>query len=306
MEISIIKEKKLKRRRKIQWDDKVSPYLFILPATIIFCLFVVYPLVYNFRIGAYKWDGINPEMQFIALQNYIAAFQDIAVHKALKNSVIWFFTTVLIQAGIGLFMAVVLDKRIRGGAFFRSIILIPVALAPALTATVFRIMFEPSFGQVNEFFRSIGLSSLTRNWLADPNLVLWCIIAVNIWIWTGFSMMMYQAGLQAIPEELYEASVLDGANPWQQFSQITFPLLNGTHATLLILGAIGTLKTFDIVYIMTGGGPFHASQMPSNLIFTRSFLESKFGYGSALSVLLLSVSLLVTIVQLRLYKRLRK
>ncbi len=298
-------ENNIARHRGIQWDDKVSPYLFILPATVVFCLFVLYPLIYNFKIGFYKWDGINPVMQFIGFDNYITAIKDTAVHKALKNSAVWFFTTVFIQATLGLFMAVVLGKGIRGATLFRSIILIPVALAPALTATIFRIMLEPSFGQINEFLRGIGLSSLAKNWLADPGLALWCVIIVNIWIWTGFSMVMYQAGLQAIPEELYEAAVLDGANPWQQFSRLTFPLLKGTHASLLILGAIGTLKTFDIVYLMTAGGPFHASQMPSNYIFTKSFLESKFGYGSALSVLLLLVSLLVTVIQLRLYKKWR-
>lgn len=303
METSATTQEKIPSRRPIRWDDQVSPYLFILPATILFILFVVYPVAYNFRVGLYQWDGINPNMEFIGVDNYLTALKDPFVHTALRNSLAWFFTTVLIQAALGLFIAVALEKGFKGSTIFRSVILIPVALAPALTATVFRIMLEPSYGQINEFLRMIGLSALTQQWLADPKLAFWCVVAVNIWIWTGFSMVMYQAGLQAIPEELAEAALLDGANAWQQFWRVTFPLLKGTHASLLILGAIGTLKTFDIVYLMTGGGPFHASEMPSNYIFTKSFLESKFGYGSALSVLLLLVSLAVTIIQLRLYRR---
>lgn len=286
----------------MRWDDDISPYLFLLPAFILFCLFVLYPLFYNFQIGFFKWDGINPQMQFIGAQNYLHAFGDSAWQLSLWNSLLWFLTTVFIQAALGLFLAVALNRGILGASFFRATVLIPVALAPALTAVLFSNMFEPSYGQINQFLQFINLDFLAQNWLADPKLAIWCIITVNIWIWTGFSMVMYQAGLQLIPDELYEAAILAGASSWQQFRYLTFPLLRGTHAALLILGAIGTLKTFDIVFLMTRGGPYHASEMPSNYIFVKTFFESQFGYGAAMAVLLLLLALIITVLQLRLYR----
>jgi len=290
------------RLMKLRWDDDISPYLFLLPALILFGLFVIYPLVYNFRISLYKWDGISPEMKFIALDNYVKAFTDSAGRSAMGHSVLWFFVTVFVQAALGLFLALAFNQRLRGITLFRTIFLIPVALAPALTAIVFGNLYEPTYGQVNEFLRSLGLDSLTQNWLADPKVVIWAIMFVNIWIWTGFSLVMYQAGLTLIPDVLYEAAVLDGASGWQKVRFITIPLLKSTHATLLILGAIGTLKTFDIVFLLSRGGPYHASEMPSNYIFIKSFFESQFGYGSAMAVLLGLIALGGTVFQLRLYR----
>jgi len=220
----------------------LSGYLFILPIVILFLIFIAYPIVYSFIISFYDWNGISIEKEFAGLSNYTALMHDPIMIKVLKNFFIFAFSTIIIQAILGLVFASFFMRRLKFSGFYRIIFYVPVVATPAIVGNIFSKIFETNRGYLNTILRAVGLDSLCQQWLADPKWALACIIFVNIWQWTGYSMLMYYANMLNISDELYEAATLDGANKFQQFYKITFPLLRGTHYTLFIMGMLGSLK----------------------------------------------------------------
>jgi raffinose/stachyose/melibiose transport system permease protein len=182
------------------------------------------------------------------------------------------------------------------------IFFLPVVISPAVTAYVFRRIFNANDGELNLILGAVGLGALQQAWLADPKIALYALAAVNIWQWTGLSFLMYYAGLTLIEESFYEAARMDGANFFQLIWHITVPLVRPTSFALLILGVIGALKTFDIVFLVTGGGPGRSTEFLSTYIYKKAIQEFNAGYASALSVVMLLVALLLTVIQLRAYR----
>ncbi|MCL5985218.1 MAG: sugar ABC transporter permease [Actinobacteria bacterium] len=198
-----------------------------------------------------------------------------------------------------------MNNKIIGRSIYRSIVFVPAIVAPVVIGYTFGNMLNYTYGTVNEFFRHIGLGFLALNWIGSPKLAMYTIIFINIWQWTGFSVVLYLAGLQNIPQELYDAAKIDGAGFFQTITKITFPMLTSTHFSLLILGSIGAIKIFDIVYVMTVGGPAHVTEVLATHVFLENFKLNHTGYASAVSVILLIVALTITLSQLRLYRRVR-
>lgn len=279
----------------------VTSYLFILPIVLLFLTFIVYPIVYNFIIGFYDWNGINIEKTFIGFQNYATLFKDRVMGKVVWNFVVFALFTVTIQAAFGLLFASFFMKHIRFSGFYRILFYLPVITTPTIVGNIFSKIFETNRGYLNEMLRAVGLDALCRQWLARPELALGCLIFVNIWQWTGYSMLMYYANMLNIPQDLYDAAIIDGANQYQQFTRITFPLLRGTHYTLFIMGMLGSLKCFDLPYMLTKGGPNYATEFFSTYIYRKSFSLFKQGEASATVVIMFLIAMVITLIQLKLY-----
>ncbi|PFN78146.1 ABC transporter permease [Bacillus sp. AFS076308] len=277
-------------------------YLYIVPAFLLMGVFVYYTIADTIYTSFFDWNGISPDKTFIGLTNYFNIFKDPIFYISLKNTVIFLFLTIFIQMFLGLLIAVLLNANVKFKGVYKVIFFLPTVLSAAVISQVFRQIYNASNGELNNFLSSIGLDSLAKSWLADPDISLFAITSINIWEFTGFSMIMYFAALTVIDKSLFEAARLDGANFLQIMRFIIFPQLRFTHYSLIILGVIGSLKTFDIIYLTTGGGPGRSTEFISTYIFKKAILEFNAGYSSALSVILLIIALVVTVIQLRIYR----
>ncbi len=289
----------MKAQKKNEWTN----YLFIVPIFILFAVFIVYPIVYNIRVSFYQWSGIGSDKVFIGLQNYKTVFSGKVIHKILRNFVVFALVTITVQAAFGMVFASFFVNRLPGSNIFRVLFYLPAVVTSTIVGQVFTKFFETNRGYLNTFLKSIGLSALCKTWLADPKLALGCLCFVNIWQWIGYSMLLYYAGMLNIGNEIYEAAEIDGANKVQQFFRITFPMLRGTHFTVFILGMLGSLKCYDIVYILTDGGPNYATEMFSTYIQRLSFEMFKQGEASTVVVIMFVIAMVITAAQLMLYYR---
>lgn len=284
--------------------EVLSGYLFLAPILILMGLFVFYGLFYVIRLSLFKWDGFVPEtMVFRGFKNYKILFSDPLTLKAFINVFIFMVFTVTIQLFLGLLIALLLRPKLAGAKFFRAIFYIPVTLSTVVIARTFMGLYEPYFGLLNTVLKAIGQEAWTRTWLGDPNTALWCIIAANIFQWTGAQMVYYIAGLTTISEEIFEAAQIDGAGFWRTLRNVVWPNLWPTHTTVIILGMVGAIKTFDIVWLLTQGGPGNATQFPATLLYQAVAQNSQAGYGASISVVMIAISVVLSSVQLKFNSR---
>lgn len=273
-------------------------YLFILPALLFFCVYILYPILFVSWGSLFSWTNLR-NMELVGLDNFVAIFKDGNMYKILRNSILWILITVPVQACIGFFLAYLIEERLRRGkGFFRTAFFLPVATSVSVVAIIWGKMYLPYNGLFQTIFSSMGMD-ISVNVLGDPSLAIYGIILTNIWEWTGWSMIMYVAGISQIPEELKEAAKIDGATKWKEIRYVFLPALAPTHKSLLMLGVIGSLQTFALVYTMTSGGPNYASEMPGTYIFKMGFTNQQMGYASALSVAFLLFALALTIIQVK-------
>jgi len=278
-------------------------YLFILPIYILFAVYIVYPIFFNIYHSFFKWNGVSSEKTFIGTENYIRILKDPVLLILIKNFFIFGFLTIVLQAVFGIILANFLVHGLKFAGFYRTIYYIPVVATPVVIGNIFSKIFETNRGHLNVTLRALGLDFLAKQWLADPKIALYCIAAVNIWQWTGYSMLVYYANMLNIPEDLYESATIDGAGDFTTFFKITLPLCRNSHFSLFILGALGTLKCFDIPYVLTKGGPNYATEFFSTYIYKKSFDLWDQGGSSTLVVIMFVFALIITFAQLRVYYR---
>lgn len=211
--------------------------------------------------------------------------------------------TVVIQAGLGLLLAVILKERLRGSSFFKAIFFMPIAMAPVIIAAIFRIIMDPNVGAINEALRFLHLDFLAQSWLGDPHIALYSICAINIFEWMGFSMIIYYAGLMSISDDIYEAAKIDGCGFWNTLFRITIPNLSGTTNTLILLGIVGSLKTFDIVIQTTGGGPGRSTEFLNTYLYKAGVQQFNGGLSAAVGVMVLIIAVMLSLIQLAFNKR---
>lgn len=286
------------RRRR---QRELTAYLYLLPALLAVIGITYFGVLYNAWISTFDWNGIDPDPESVGLGNYLKIAGDPIFWSALAHIAIFGAITVAVQMAFGFSLALVLGGPIRGRAVYKAIVFIPVVLAPAAVSTAFRQFLRPD-GQVNDVLAALGLGGLQHAWIADPDVALFALAAVNIFQWTGFSFILYQAALSQIDVNHLEAAQLDGAGTWRTILHIVIPQLRPTHLTLILMGVIGSLKTFDIVFLITGGGPGRSTEFLTTYIYKQSIMQFHVGYGAALSIVLLGLALLLTVVQTRLYK----
>lgn len=279
-----------------------TPWLYVLPALILVVGVIYVGIGYTGWVSTLDWNGIDPSGTPVGFDNFIAAASDPVLWQAIGHVAVFGVLTIVIQMVLGLTMAILLSgSAVRGRAIYKVIMFLPVVLAPAAVATAFRGILA-SDGQLNGLLQSLGLGDVTTAWLADPQLALYSLAAINIWQWTGFSFLLYQAAISQIDQSLFEASAIDGATSFQIARHILLPQLNGTHATLALTGCIGSLKTFDIVYLTTGGGPGRSTEFLTTYIYKEVIDQYHAGYSAALSLILLVLALILTSIQIRAYR----
>lgn len=287
----------------MKFGKKTTPYMLLIPIFVVSGIILYYCIGYTFFTSFHEWDGISREMTFIGLKNYIDTLTDPTFFIALKNTLIFFAATVSAQAVIGLLLAVILKQRFRGGTALKGLYFLPVIMAPVVLATIFRMILDTNIGALNTMLRGIGLKSLAVSWLGDPKYALLSVIGVNIYNWMGFSMMTYYAGLMAIDEQIYESARLDGAGFVKTLTAITLPMLKSTTAGLIMLGIVGSLKTFDIVFLLTGGGPGRSTEFLTTFLFRKSLDEYNGGQASAIGIIILVIALVMAVIQNRGYEK---
>ena len=278
-------------RRKRRWPLLLT---FLAPALVLYVVFVLYPITQGIRYSLFDWNGLEPLTEFVGLENFGQAFGDKVFRGALGHNAIIVALTLLLQLPFALFLAVLLDRDLRGRALMRLLFFAPYVLSEVVTAVVWRQIFRP------DGLLDAGLSAATGTqvqglWIADPNIVLYSVFFVVSWKYFGFHMILMLAGLQQIPDELEEAAAIDGANWWQTFRHITLPLLGPTVRVSVFLAIIGSLQLFDLVWVMTGGGPVDASNTMATYLIDWGFRRSQFGYASAVSVIIFGLSLVVAL-----------
>lgn len=277
---------------------------FILPALLVYTLFQFYPIISGFYYGMTDWNGLSPTFHFVGMENFRQIFADPLISKAAVNTLKFTVLVVLLQNGLALLLALLVDRKLRGVAFFRAVYFIPVLISTAVVGFIWSSIFNPIDGAWKAIFQFLGFEGLARlDVLGSPKWSLYAVVFVTIWQYLGYSMVIYLAGLQTIARELYEAADIDGAGRWQQFRHVTFPLLAPSLTINLILSTIGCLKQFEQVFVLTGGGPGDSSQVVGTAIYTVAFNSDRYGYGVALSTLMFVVIAVISIVQLRFLKR---
>lgn len=297
------KRKKVRKVKPSVFGTTYMAYLYILPVFIILGIFIYYAMGYNIKTSFFDWNGVSTEKTFVGFDNYTKLFKDAYFKLALKNTAIYFLITIPAQAVLGLFLAFVYQKNIYLKGLARSIIFLPNVMALVVIGYVFSQMYNFQQGFINEILRNIGLSSFTRDWTGDPATALYSVIFVNVYTYIGFSMTLYISGMLSIPTDVMEAGKIDGGSEWNVMRYITLPLLKPTHVTITILGIVGTLKTFDLVWLITKGGPARMSEMLATLLYRSYILEYKAGYAAAVAVVILLIALILSCINLYIQKR---
>lgn len=286
----------LKNQSRVR-QSAMTGYLFITPAVIFFAVFVAYPVIFIIYGSFFDWSTLS-EMKYAGLANYVKMFRDEVFIITLKNSLFWILITVPTQAFLGFLLAYAIEENIkRFKSFFRTLFFIPVVTAVVVIAILFKNMLSPYQGLITNVIYSLGING-PLDWLGGVNTAIFAVIAVNIWEWTGWSMILYVAGISQIPEEMKQAAEIDGANGYKKIIYVFIPQLASVHKSLIMLGIIGSLQTFALVYSMTGGGPNSASEMPGTYIFRMGFKVQQMGYASAISVAVLLIALILTAFQI--------
>ena len=282
-----------------RWLIDNQGIFFMALAMLLFVVFVLYPIFYIFNASLYDWDGVNQAV-YIGLQNYIEMFtDDRAFSLAIRNSIYWTFLTIFPQMILGFILASILTSGLPLQNLFRVIFFMPAIISPVVLGIIWQRIYAPFGGLLADIAWETGARFLLQPYLSDPKIAIFSTIAVNVWQWTGFSMLMYVAGLKGLPGEALDAAQVDGAGAWQRTRYIVLPMLRHVHLTLILLGVIGTLQTFALVYMLTKGGPNHATEMLPTHIFQKAFILQSMGYASAVAVVLLVIALSASVFQVR-------
>ena len=287
-------------------DDSLRflPWLFLAPALIIYSIIVVYPMIYSAWLSLFRWDGIAPTKILVGFDNYVTLLtQNDVFWIALKNNAIWLVAALLLPTSIGLGLAILLNSKFRGSHIFRSIFYFPAVLSLAVVGLIWTWIYHPDLGLLNQALTAGGLKIFARNWLSDPNIALYPVIIAATWNAVGLPMLLFLAGLQTIPEELHEAAKVEGAGPIRRFLYVTFPLLRETTLVVLAITAINALKAYDIIYAMTNGGPANKTQLLSTWMYFLTYNYNQVGLGTAIAVVLFSLTLIFAIPYIRFMTR---
>ncbi len=282
------------RRAKLR--QKLTPYVFIAPNIVLFTLFSFLPLLYAGYISLHDWSLIG-DPEWLGLHNYARLLRDRLFWQALSNTLVYAGTTVPASMAIGLTLAIALNRRLPGRSLIRSIYFLPLVVSAVATGTIAAWMFNENYGVINGVLVQLGLDRVA--WLSRPQWALPSLAIATLWVRVGFNMVVYLAALQSIPQLYYEAARIDGASAIAQFRHITLPLLGPATFLLLILNIIHSFQVFDLIYVMTGGGPGFSTTMVVQYIFKAAFVTSEMGYASAMGVALYGLILAFTIVQWR-------
>src|SRR5215211_8630867 len=276
-----------------------SAYLFLAPSLLQFCVLMVFPVIFSFYLSFHEWNILESEKPYVGLDNYTRLLSDRRVHQAIFNTVYYTVISVPLTLFCGLLVALLLNNKIRGRGLFRAMYYLPGVTSAVAVAVVWKWIFNGDFGLINYYLTRIGLISEPVRWLTDPNLAMPSIIIVSIWGGVGGCMIIYLAGLQAIPDELYDAAKVDGAGPIRTLFSITIPLLGPATFFLLITSIIGAFQQFGLPYLLTAGGPAGRTTTIAYYLYTSAFKNFEMGYAAAISYVLFAMIFIFTLLHMR-------
>lgn len=282
------------------WRKRLEIAFFVTPALALFALFVVWPIITAIQLSVFRWKGFGPLTDFVGLRNYVTVLGDDVFIDAVIHNLIIVGGSIALQLPLGLAIALLLNRKMWGQGILRTIIFVPYVLAEVVAGVVWFQLLQPEYGVIDGLLGSVGLSAPEQGWLGDPDLALWTVLAVLTWKYLGLAVILFLAGLQSVPEELYEAAQLDGASWWQVQRKITIPLLGPTMRTWGFLSMIGSLQLFDMVWILTGGGPANSTTTMATYLINEGTRSQNFGVAGAASVILFGIALVLAVLYQRL------
>ena len=297
-------KRRTSRYHRRQWLDA---YLLVAPALIMFFVFIVYPLLSTIYFSLFDYGLTDARLRFVGVNNFITMMDDPVFWRSITNNVTILVVSVIVQVGLGLILAALIDRGARwGSSFYRTLNFAPVVMSAVAVGILWQLVYDPTVGLANRFVALFGIAPPSQGWLGDPNLAIFSILVVACWQYTGYVMVIVLAGMQSVSQELYEAAALDGATEVRKFISVTLPSIRNVIIAVILITLIGAIKVFDLVYTLTRGGPANASQVMSTYIYYNAFTVNRAGYASALSVVLLIIALLLGMLQLRLSSRPRE
>ncbi len=264
--------------------------LFLLVPVALFVTFYLYPIVSTFNLSLHSWDGFSPTPKYVGFANYVSLIHQPRFYHAVLNNVSWLVFMLIGPSSLGLLLAALLDRGVRGEAAFRIAFFLPFTIPAVAVAAIWRWMYEPTNGLLTTTLQGIGLGGLAQNWLGDPAVVNYALMGAMLWWTTGFAFLVFFAGLRNIPVELIEAAKIEGATPWQSFWKVSFPLLWPSTVIVLGMAAVDAMRLFDIIWAMTNGGPAYSSEVLATQMYDTAFGRFEMGRASAISVYLLLIA----------------
>ena len=275
--------------------SSLKAWLYVLPAFIIFSSVVVIPTIYSVYLSFFSWNGIK-EKTFVGLKNYFELFGNDPVFLiALKNNIIWMLLTVTITVSVALLLAVILNRSFKGRTVYRAIFYFPYMLSWIVVGVIWKWMYNPNMGLINELFELMGLENLKIGWLSDSKMALYCVYAAALWQSVGQPMLLFLSGLQVLPGDVLEAAKIDGASSVRTFFTVTIPMLKETFVVVLATLIIASMKIYDIIKVMTGGGPNNSTETLASYMYSQTFVYTNFGKGSAIACVMLCIMIFIIV-----------
>lgn len=265
------------------WKARIA-YLFMAPAFLLMLVFIAYPLVRSLWISLYDWNGITAA-KFVGLENFRRLLQDDSLWRVMYNTVAFAVITTVGTVGLGFLLAVAVERRVRGWAIFKVVYFLPVMMSMTVVGLLWGQLYDPTFGPINIALKALGVAK-PPVWMGDPKVALYAIIAVAIWQYAGFPMIVLLAGMENIPGDTHDAATIDGVNTFQRIAHIIFPMIKQIVAVIVMLQLIFGLKVFDVIWVMTQGGPGESTTVLGVYLYRNAFVYTYFGYGSAVAVLM--------------------
>ncbi len=290
------------RHRKI--NEKIIIVTFLLPALLLFFGLIVYPVCNTIFLSFHSWKGVyGAAKNFVGLDNYGKVLTSKSFWNAMLNSVYFMIGGFVILMPLAFGLALLITSKLKGTKLMKTAFFMPVMLSTTAVALMWVYILNPSYGAVNGLLRAVGLDALCREWLSTPTLNVWSVVLVNEWMYAGYNMLIFAAGLVAIPDSLYEAAEIDGCTKWKKVRHIAIPLSKESFKIFSVLCITGCLKAFDLIWAMTKGGPNHSSETPATLLYNEAFTFKSFGKSSAIGVVLLVMGVVLSLMLNRMFKK---
>ncbi|TWT24872.1 carbohydrate ABC transporter permease [Planomicrobium sp. CPCC 101110] len=277
-----------------------SIYLFFIPGLILYSIFFLFPTLSALFYSFTNWDGFSPSYQFVGLDNYDRAFTgDSIFRKTIGNNLKFMLVVVVFQTIVALAFAVIVLKNTKTTIFLRALYFFPTILSSVSVAFIWSFIYDPSLGILNQLLELVGLGFLAQNWLGNANIAIYSLAITQVWFHAGQMLIIFVAGLQAIPQDLYEVAKIEGASKWQTFRKVTWPLLAPSATIVVAYTTIQSFKAFDLVFAMTRGGPNNSTEIIATYIYEVAFRGFQFGYASAISVIFMVIIAIITFLQFK-------
>lgn len=294
------KKGKAKSKHKMKKGDGLSAVVFLTPTMIIFLTFILFPVIFSFYLSFHEWNMFSSEATYVGVDNYKRMLQSDEFWSVLKNTGIFTIGTVPLNMIVALLVAMALNKKIKGKKFLRTAFFAPVIISPVAAAVIWRWIYDPNYGLLNYGISFFGVDSI--NWLNDPTAAMFALIIMGVWKTFGINMVLFSAGLAGIPETYYEAADIDGAGKFSKFWHITLPMLAPTTFFIMIMSMISSFQVFDLVYVLTSGGPLGSTKVLVFYVYEYAFKFFEMGFASAVAYVLFVILIVLTLLQVRYMK----